>query len=451
MLEFIIIVSALVLIAGLFFAPTLFKTNRLAADNYDQRNTQIAREQLNELKKGLQAGAMSQLDFDEAQAELQANLAIDLSIADQSDEIFENSDKASAVVLIVLVPLLAVFVYMQLGRPDAIDIDVASLSQHQAASAEPNKGEAKLSMQEAASKLRERLASQPDDPQGWFMLARTYMVMEQYPQAAEAYENTIKRVDADADLYVRYADALAMGNQGILQGKPLQIIEKALSLDPMHVQGLWMAGMAANEVKDYKRALRHFLILQPMLRDNAENLAQLHGVIGRTEQNLTEDEIKAVQQEYTQSLSEMAKLNPALESNTESNTEMSHPATADTETTGEQVNASIQVSVTLDESLRSKVSHNDVVFIYAKAMSGPPMPLAAAKQIVADLPITVTLNDAMAMMPTMKLSGFEQVKIGAKISKSGRAGSAAGDLFGEVENISVSKTGEVSVLINKVR
>jgi len=427
MLEFIITVCALIFIALLFFAPTLFKTNYLPAENYDQRNTQIARERLDELKLSLDSGELSQSEFDAIKQELEKNLAIDLSAEQQLEQDVENSAKPAALVLIAIVPIAAVLIYMQLGQPDAIDMK----PQAQVQSAHSGEAQPKMSMQEALVKLADRLKENPDDPQGWFMLARTYMVMERYDEAVNAYQKTLELVGEDADLLVRYADAVAMSNKGELSGKPRELIEKALTINPQHQQGLWLAGIAAIEVKQYKQALTHFLVLQPMLASNAEALSQLHGMIARTEQNLTEDDIKLVQ----------ASLPASVVTESVAAPEMIDPVGK----------AEIQVTVSLDDALKDKVSDQDVVFIYAKAMSGPPMPLAAVRKTVASLPVTVTLNDAMAMMPAMKLSGFDKVKIGAKISKSGVAGPAAGDLFAEIANVDVKSSAQVSVAINKIR
>ncbi len=100
--------------------------------------------------------------------------------------------------------------------------------------------------------------------------------------------------------------------------------------------------------------------------------------------------------------------------------------------------ASVEVNVSLSPELQKSVNPGDTVFIYAQALSGPKMPLAIVRKQVSDLPITVTLNDTMAMMPKMKLSNFDQVKLLARISKSGNAMSQAGDLLGVVEQVSLS-------------
>ena len=114
--------------------------------------------------------------------------------------------------------------------------------------------------------------------------------------------------------------------------------------------------------------------------------------------------------------------------------------------------ASITVSINLDANLRSQVAPSDAVFVYARAMQGPPMPLAVKKLTVGDLPASISLSDSDAMMPTMKLSSFEQVVVGARVSKSGNPVAQAGDFFIEVDSIDSSNPpSELILLINRVK
>jgi cytochrome c-type biogenesis protein CcmH len=417
MFEFVVIVSVLTILALVFIVPTLLKTNCLPAENYDECNAEIARERLRGFNQSLASGEMSQADFDIAKQELETNLAIDLSAAPQIEKPIEDTSRSMAIVFVVLVPILAVVLYMQLGRPDAINAQPPAQVQT------PVNEQQEMSMQDALAKLSSRLKEQPNDPQGWFMLARTYMAMNRYTEAAQAYEKTLQLVDENADMLIRYADALAMSNDGVLAGKPRQLIEKALSLNPQHQQGLWLAGVAAMDASEFKLALKYFLIVQPMLVSNAEALSTLHNMIARTEQNLNVDEISQAQAQAKKWVAAATVLK----------------------------SVEIHLTVSLDDALKDKVNASDIVFIYAKAMNGPPMPLAAVKKTVAELPLTITLNDAMAMMPTMKLSSFDKVKVGAIISKAGVAGSSVGDLFGEMKNIDVKSAGQISVAINQIR
>jgi cytochrome c-type biogenesis protein CcmH len=110
---------------------------------------------------------------------------------------------------------------------------------------------------------------------------------------------------------------------------------------------------------------------------------------------------------------------------------------------------SIDVQVSLKGDIKTRVNPGDTVFIYAKALTGPPMPLAIVRKQVSDLPISVTLNDAMAMMPSMKLSNFKQVKVMARISKSGAAMQQKGDFIGSVELQELAGKTSVVIVINE--
>lgn len=417
MLVFVITISVLIFLALLFVVPTLFKKAKLQENKFDELNVQIAKDRLKELKQLLENGDLSQEDFDKSKQELEDNLALDLSVpADGGQQGTEKNSTPAAFFMLIAVPVASVLIYMQIGNFDAVEGFAQKQAAHNATEQAPQ-----LSMEDAAKQLAARLQNEPDNAEGWFMLARTYMTMERYVEAANAYKKTVDLVGENANVLIRYADAIAMSRQGKLTGEPRQLLEKAITLEPENQQGLWLAGMAAMEDQEFKVALKRFLILQPMLA-NSEYLSQLHNLIARAEQNLKADEIEAVAKE------------------------------AAAEVKAKQVaTAEIEVSVSLSEDLKNKVSSDDVVFVYAKAIEGPPMPLAASKQSVSSLPFTVSLNDQMAMIPDMKLSNFDRVIVGAKISKSGAAGSTAGDLYGEVSGIEVKTGQRVSLVIDKIK
>jgi cytochrome c-type biogenesis protein CcmH len=88
----------------------------------------------------------------------------------------------------------------------------------------------------------------------------------------------------------------------------------------------------------------------------------------------------------------------------------------------------VVVKVALDPRFKESVGPNDTLFVFAKAAHGPPMPLAIARLTAAQLPASVTLTDAMSMVPSATLSQFPQVVVGARISKSGNAIAQSGDL-----------------------
>ena len=109
----------------------------------------------------------------------------------------------------------------------------------------------------------------------------------------------------------------------------------------------------------------------------------------------------------------------------------------------------LMVKVSIAKSMLKNVSENDIVFIFARALKGPPMPLAAVRKQVKDLPVEVTLDDSMAMMPNMKISSFENVHVVARVSKSGSAMPQSGDLESEARVASAGQKEKIELMINK--
>jgi cytochrome c-type biogenesis protein CcmH len=419
MLIFILTISVLILLALLFVVPVLLKSHSLPAENFDQQNIRIARERLQELKREFTAGTMSQEIFDQARIELEQALAIDLSSGDAvAAEPLAKSARVLGLVMLVVVPLLAVVMYLQLGRVDSLSGDLA------AAPSQQNVPGMNMTMDEAIAKLKAKLDQDPSNAEGWFMLARSYMSMQRYEESINAYRKTIELVGDDADLLLRYADALVMSRGGRFAGEPADVINKALLSNPDHPQGLWLAGMAANEAGNYKQALQHWYKLEPLLAGDVASQAEVRTMIADVEKQLSPQQVKQLQGNKP-----VAQIATNIDSSA----------------------AEITVQVDVDASVKSKMNPSDTVFILARAIEGPPMPLAVVRHTAAELPLTVKLNDAMAMMPAMKLSNYPQVRVTAIISKAGTAQLVAGDLFGEVSPVNVSANATVKLRVNQVK
>jgi len=249
-------------------------------------------------------------------------------------------------------------------------------------------------------------------------MGRTMMNLEQYKEAVTAFRKVLSLTGDDAVTLVSLADALAMQYGGVLDGEPKLLLEKAIILDGNNVTALWLLGMAAERRENHQLSLSYWEKLYPMLENGDPTKDTLANLIAEAKSGLENGG------------SVTANIAPAKSTNS----------------------AQIRVSVRISDELRASTSGNELVFIYAKAMSGPPMPLAAVKMKVSDLPADVILNDSMAMMPQMKLSSFDKVIIGARVSKSGQPVSQMGDYEGEIANISVKNQKEVvTVIINKIK
>jgi cytochrome c-type biogenesis protein CcmH len=241
------------------------------------------------------------------------------------------------------------------------------------------------------------------------------MSMGRYPEAADAFKRVHDLVGDEPAVMLRYADALAMTQGGQMAGEPFELVKRALQLKPDDTTGLWLAGLGYEEQGQYEQAVQHWRKLETMMQDDPASLNEVRNLIARAEKKLG----RTVTVETTPA-------KPAAVSG-----------------------IALNVTVSLDAALQDKVSAEDTVFIFARAMEGPPMPLAAVRKQVRDLPLTVTLDDSMAMMPQMKLSNYAKVLIGARISRSGTPTAQSGDLTGEIENVATNSNEQITLTISK--
>jgi cytochrome c-type biogenesis protein CcmH len=262
--------------------------------------------------------------------------------------------------------------------------------------------------------LSDRLEQNPNDGKGWAMLARSYAVLKRYKEALPAYEKAANLIHDDPVLLVDYADILAAVNGRNLQGKPTELIQSALMLDPTNLKGLNLMGTASYQKGDFTHAIGYWQKILTLVPPESQLAKQVNSNI-------------AIAQ------------NKAAEQGGQPSSAKAQAATG----------AQISVVVKLSPALAGRVSPTDTLFIFAKAVSGPPMPVAVIRAQAKDLPQRFVLNDSLAMMPTMKLSNFKEVTVSAKISKSGNATPQSGDLKGEVGTVKVG-TSNVQLVIDKV-
>lgn len=409
------IFAALMLAAALWLLiPALLGRKSVRDLDRNQQNVAIARERFKELESEYGRGSLTETDYEQARQELEQALLNDVDDAVVSGAPLSSSSSRASLAWVALgVPLAAVLLYLQLGTPDALKPQ----AQVQAAAPQGHAGgDSTATMEQLVASLAAKLQQEPENPEGWFMLGRSYMSMGRYPEAAEAFQRVLEQVGDEPNVMLRYADALAMTQGGKIAGKPFELIKKALLLKPDDATGLWLAGLGYEEQGEYELAVQHWRKLEPMMQDDPASLNEVRSLIARAEQKL------------------------------------GRPVTAqvasDTPVTASGV--ALKVTVSLDAALQDKASPEDTVFIFARAVAGPPMPLAAVRKQVSDLPVTVTLDDSMAMMPEMKLSNFIEVKIGARISKSGSPTAQSGDLQGEVTPVQTDRKAVTQVSINQV-
>jgi len=392
---FWIIVAGLVLLALALIVPPLLKKTPLPDDDHRQRNIKIARQRLAELRQQLQDGVLDQVQFDEQYAELQLMLNDDLQ-ASEAGKAPERQGRWIIPILLVLLPMLSLVLYVSLGDINALS--KVELQQTQVKAAE--------NMAAMMDKLRQRLQQQPDDVEGWVMLGRSYGFLQQYQDAADAFARADKLKADDVEIMLQYANNLAMARGGSMKGDPEQLIARVIEKAPDNANALWLAGMAMAEAGDFAKAKQYWQKLLQLLPPDAEGLSQVQQMLAAVDQELEKQR----------------SAGPVIE---------------------------IKVKVAIDPALKANLQSQDAVFIYAQAVNGPKMPLAIVRKQGSDLPTEVVLNDQMAMQGGSRLGEQEQLRIVARVSKSGQAMTQPGDLLGSVELAQPFAGATANVLINQ--
>jgi cytochrome c-type biogenesis protein CcmH len=415
--------AVMILIALLFILPALFRSAKSDASGIDRDtlNVGVVRSQLAELDADLQSGRLSQDQYASARRDLEQELLTDLAGADPGRSKKPRSGQWAALILIVGIPLLAAALYNQLGHKQIIPLLAQMEANPPPRTADSTGG--RLSVEEMVTKLATRMRSQPDDMKGWVMLARSYTVLKRYDQAVDAYRNILRLGGNSPELLADYADALVMAADGRFTPESGELLQRALAAQPDNVKALWLAGHWKNQQGDTAAAIEYWQQAAALLPADGEDAAVIGQQIARAREQLGLPPQQPIQ---TASASGMQ-------------TAEATPAPA---------GATIQVEVSIDPQLATQVEPDDTVFIFARAAQGPRMPLAIVRKQARDLPLSVTLDDSLAMSPAMVLSKFTEVSVGARISRSGNAMPQSGDLQGSQSPVNVGKDVSVAVKID---
>lgn len=378
------------------------------------------KKQLGQLQELHVAGALTQAQYAESKTVLERRL-LDAVLQDATDATTApaappqalpvgNGSRSSIglyVALAVGVVLIAGAGYWWTGSPSQVGLATPT---H--AAADPGGKTHATNFDQIAAmteKLAARMQEQPDDAEGWAMLARSYSVLGKHPEALKAFEKAVGLRKDDATLLADYADSLAIKNQRTLAGEAMKQVTAALKIDPKNLKALSLAGTDAFDRKDYTQAAKYWgQVVEFGPADNA------------------------LVQQIGPSLAEARDL-AGLPAN-------SVPAETGASVTGD-TSATVSGTVTLSDALRKGVQAEDTVFIFARAAEGSRMPLAILRKQVRDLPIRFTLDDSTAMSPASKLSTATQIIVGARISKSGNAMPQAGDHSGQTAVVRLGASG----------
>ena len=384
----------LVLVLVLLLRPFIFPADSKPTSRR-QMNAAIYREELDKLDMEHQTGLITAADYEISHAEMRQRLFQDT--VEEDDREISGSAKKTAIGISVFIVLLSSILYFSLG-------DVFRVAQVNSEKPITQEGVEKM-----VAEFAVKMEKDPSNLKGWAMLARSYRILGRNEDAAKAYARAGDFIDSDPQLLADYADTLATIANGSFTGKPLQLVNKALKLDPSNLMALWLSGTASYSAGNYKAAVQTWEKVLQQLPPNT-------------------DEARAIQGSIAEARSKGGLTTMA-------------PVAA----TGKEISGQIELSA----ELKSKVKPGDIVMVIARK-PGERMPVAILKVPAKDFPMSFALNDALAMNPSTPLSQLSEASVEVRISKTGMAKPEAGDLISSVQLIKVGSK-NIRLVVNQVR
>ena len=356
------------------------------------RDDQLRR--LREFEAELAADEIDQAVAPALRAELERAVVDALPAMPGADAAAPRCGRVSLAALCLAAPLFAFAIYWQFGSPDIARFSAAhpQLDWHQQGT----------SMEYLLGKVRARVAADPDDVEAWTLLARTEMELGHYAQAVQAAEHLNQLMPDHPAAMLMLVDALAMSGASEQRQQALALTGKVLTMEPHNPTALVMKGMFQQQDGDAAGALSSWQQAHSLATGPGPLRAEIEELIVRAGGTLE-------------------KAAPRVQ---------------------------IKARVSLSPALAAQAAPGDALFIAARAVDGPPMPLAVSRHTVAELPLTLTLDESMAMVPGHSLADVKQFYLVARISHGGTANAAAGDLEGKSGQLAVENGMQVEVSID---
>lgn len=274
--------AAMLIIALFFVLPPLLMQPRAHGPEQNELNVVLHRKRLAELEADLAGGALSEAQFAQAREDLERELLQELADTPAVAHAHSPSGmgRASAVIVAIVLPALALGLYYTLGgwhMPDGAShtsMPAAGMTGRDTVDASSQGAMSNGTMppiDEMVGRLEQKLQKDPGNAEGWLMLGRSYVYLNRYTDAVRAYAQAEALTSPpDAQLYAEYAEAMALANGDRLDGDPERLIEKALALQPDHPHTLWLAGMSAFRKSDYPTAVKYWETLRKLTPPDTE-------------------------------------------------------------------------------------------------------------------------------------------------------------------------------------
>jgi len=396
MIDFWLAAGLLLLVALSFLLiPVLRGRRAQREEDRTALNVALYQERVAELQAQQAEGVLDAAQMDSGRAEAARELLADTEGV--AAPRVSKLGKPLPLLAAVLVPVLGLGLYLHFGAADKVELTREF-------------AQAPQSMEEMTRRLERAVAAQPDSAEGLYFLGRTYMAQDRPADAAKMFERAANLAGRQPELLGQWAQAQYFADGKKWSDKIQALTDEALKADPKEVTSLGLLGIAAFEGERYQQAIDYWNRLLAQLPEDDKSREALQGGINRATERLEASGGKVA-------------ASPAA-----------------------KAAALLKVRVDLSSELKGKVQPGDSVFIFARAVSGPPAPLAAKRLTVADLPVTVELGDADAMMPQLKLSNFPEVQLVARISRAGQP--TTGEWVGRSGPLASSTTAPQTLIID---
>jgi len=399
-----LLMAALCIVATLWLTRPLWQAGRSSSVGRVAANVAAYDSRLAELKADIAAGVLPAAEAAAVQQEMEARLLVDAASPVSILVADAGGRAAFPLVLFVLLTSFSVLWYWQAGTWE-VARQIAS------APADGNATAGSPDIDAMVSKLKKRLESQPEDAEGWAMLGRSHFVMGKYAESANSYGKANSTSNSsNAEWLVSEGEALAMSRDRDLLGRPAQLFEAALALQPSYGKALWYGALADAQVGDSARASRRLEML--LAQDLPEDLK---GVVAKR-------------------LNELRILSYANDNVAEPVKSVSPPTNEIRAAHSPGARTQLAVRVTIAAKLEGKIPRGATLFVFAKSAPlsrGPASPPLAVKKIVdPKFPLEVILDDTMAIEASNNLSKFNRYDVVARVSLTGNALAGRGDLEG---------------------
>ncbi|MFJ3523398.1 c-type cytochrome biogenesis protein CcmI [Pseudomonas sp. NPDC090203] len=397
MIDFWLAAGLLLLVALSFLLiPVLRGRRAQSEEDRTALNVALYQERLAELQAQQAEGVLSAEQMDSGRAEAARELLADTEGV--SPDRVGRLGKPLPLLAAGLVPVLGLGLYLHYGASDKVELTREF--------AKPP-----ASLAQMTDRLERAVKAQPDSAESIYFLARTYMAQDRPADAAKMFEAAVALAGRQPELLGQWAQSLYFAGNKAWTPQIQGLADEALKADPREPTSLGLKGINAFESQHFQEAVDYWRRLLAVLPPDDPSRTALEGGIAKASDRLVQS----------------------------GGTLKDAPLVA-------AAGAHLKVRVTLSDELKAQVQPGDTVFVFARAVSGPPAPLAVKRVTVADLPVEVELTDADAMMPQLKLSNFPEVQLVARVSRAGQP--TSGEWIGRSQPLPSNVTARQALTID---